>query len=436
MDNERNDVPQEIEYNPMPPVKKSKKPLAVPAWATIICVLIAVVVTFLTTFCLLNDRYETDLKKFKSQRSSVNSALGSLYSNIDEISNLIEKHYIYDVNYKEMTEDVLLDFMLNTGDRYGYYHTKEEWEEEENTSEGNSVGIGIRIVPVYTDESRLKINGLMIVHVMANTPASEAGFEDGDFIVEIDGKTLNGLTYSDALSLSLGEAGTKLEAKVERNGSLISISAIRGNYETETVTSKIIDGNVGYVKITEFYTITVDQFKKAVDKLIEDGCTSIVFDVRDNPGGELSAITKILDYILPEGPIVHIEEKNGAKITYKSGKECISDIKMAVLANGNTASAAELFTSALKDYEYAKIIGKQTYGKGCGQNLYKISTGGVVRITSFLYSPPFSENFDGVGIIPDIDVDLSDEFKGVNLYTLKYEDDAQLIAAVDYLTSK
>ena len=439
MDNERNDEQREVQYNPMPNVKKSKKPLSVPPWATIICVLIAVIVTFQTTYCLLNDNYNTEIKKFKSQMSKANSELGSMYNIMDEIAEIYDKNYIYDVDYKDLKDKVLLDYVLEMGDRYGYYHTKEEWEEDENTSNGNSVGVGIRINPVYSGNSGGGLRGLLIVYVMSNTPASKAGFEQGDVIIELDGKSLEGMTYSEALNLSLGEKGTTLNAKVERNGSIISVSVVRDTYETETVISSTIEKGgkkIGLVKITEFYQITATQFINAVNDLLDSGCDSIIFDVRNNPGGELDSILKILDFILPEGPVVHIKEASGVKITYRSGKDCICDVDMVVLANSDTASAAELFTSALKDYDYAKIIGTTTYGKGCGQNLVRLNNGAVLRVTAFLYYPPYSDNFDGVGVIPDIEVDLEGDAKKTNLYLLKYEDDAQLQAAVEYLISK
>jgi len=179
--------------------------------------------------------------------------------------------------------------------------------------------------------------------------------------------------------------------------------------------------------------ITVSQFKNAVKALIDDGVDGFVFDVRDNPGGELAAICEILDFLLPEGPIAHIIGADGEERQVYTSNASEIDLPMTVLVNGNTASAAELFTSALRDYDKAEIVGTLTYGKGCGQEGFYLTDGSVVFITSFFYNPPFSDNYDGIGITPDIEVELPEELQNQNLFLIDHEEDTQLAAALGAL---
>jgi carboxyl-terminal processing protease len=170
-----------------------------------------------------------------------------------------------------------------------------------------------------------------------------------------------------------------------------------------------------------------------MESLQKQGCEKFIFDLRGNPGGELNSVVAMLDYLLPEGPIVHILDSNkNVTNVYKSDK---NDVKgeMVVLTDGLTASAAELFTSALRDYEKATLIGTKTYGKGCGQSFHPLSNGGLITVTSFYYNPPFGENYDGIGIYPDIEVELPEEYRNTNTLIIPQESDTQLNAALEEL---
>jgi carboxyl-terminal processing protease len=171
-----------------------------------------------------------------------------------------------------------------------------------------------------------------------------------------------------------------------------------------------------------------------MEDLKTKGCEKFIFDLRGNPGGELGSVVSILDYLLPKGPIVHIldGDKNVTEV-YESDENEVTG-EMIVLTNGRTASAGELFTSALRDYNKATLIGTKTYGKGCGQRFHQLSNGSLISITSFFYNPPFGENYDGVGIYPDIEVELPDEYKNKNTLVIPRESDTQLSAALSELT--
>lgn len=401
----------------MPEKKKGEHKVSV--GMTIVLVLFAILFTFQATYVTLTAKYKLELNKTKETVSN--------FSLLLEAYELFKENYVYDID-----DENLLNYMLyafSAEDQYSSYLTPEEFSAMYLESAGNASGIGVYVS--YADDC------IKVAHVMAGSPAESAGILFGDNIVAVGGNLVSDVGYNEAVNLVSGEKGTDVVLTVERDGKEIEITVTRGDYTPETVVYSAIEENnqkIGYIKILQFDQITVTQFKTAVEMLCSDGCEKLVFDLRDNPGGELDAIVEILDYLLPEGPIVRILDADKKETyTYRSDKNEI-EMPMSVLVNGNTASAAELFTSALRDYEKAAIVGEKTYGKGCGQSYQPLSNGGYISITSFFYNPPFGENYDGVGIYPDIEVELPEEYEDENLFFVPYESDTQLKAAIAYLT--
>ena len=192
--------------------------------------------------------------------------------------------------------------------------------------------------------------------------------------------------------------------------------------------------SIGIIKILQFDTKTPEQFKTAVENLRAEGAVKFIFDVRNNSGGELNSVVSILDYLLPEGPVIRITDSDGNETTMDS-KEGELDFPMMVLVNRNTASAAELFAAALRDYNKADLVGVQTYGKGSMQTIVRLADNSALRVTYKMYSPPFSENYNGVGLTPDYIIELSDEAAKKNIYTIKDSEDNQLQEAVLRITN-
>ena len=193
------------------------------------------------------------------------------------------------------------------------------------------------------------------------------------------------------------------------------------------------ESDIGIIKILQFDLKNApEQFIAAIDDLTQSGVDKLIFDVRYNPGGELDSITQILDYILPEGPIIRTIDRNGKWDTIYSNSASL-DMPMAVLVNGSTASAAELFTSALRDYGKSITVGTQTYGKGTMQSVIQLEDGSAISISTKMYYPPFSDNYEGVGIKPDIEIEMADDVKHINIYKLTDQQDTQLQAAVEAL---
>lgn len=402
-----------------------RKPKKISLVLSIFLIVLAVLVTFQTTYIIASVNYNAKLNEERGELAK--------YKDLFDMIDIFKENYIYDVDSDTINDALLHAYAYYSGDDYAIYYNAEEWADFSAKMSGNSVGIGVYIV--QTDD------GIEIVYVMQSSPAMEAGMKKGDVIVAIDGKRIADIGYNDAVSLVAGTAGTEVTLTVRRDGAEQDITVTRNNYEAQTVIANEYerDGKkIAHINITNFYSVTPKQFKAAVEAALADGCESLIFDVRGNPGGELSAVCSMLDYLLPEGPIVRIFGKKDNELvleqTYKSDASEI-DVPMVVLANENSASAAELFTSALRDYGKVTIVGANTYGKGCGQSGFGVGSG-VLMVTSFLYAPPFSDNFDGEGIAPDIAVEIADEYKNRNLMTLTEDEDAQLKAALDEAYSK
>ena len=432
------------------PKKGDENRVKVPLWIMIMSILVAMTIVFQTTYIVLTDIYDRELNAYRvyalsenERTSAISEKLGTAYSVMDQITELFEKNYIYDIDVDTIAEDIIYYYVAATGDDYAQYYSLEDYLDMMSDSAGNSVGIGTYITYGY-DDSGLDaygniIKGIHIAYVMSGSPAEKAGVRVGDVIVAVDGQSIAGLYYEDAVDLVKGDIGTTVTLTVERDGSKMNIPVVRNTYAAETVIYRTIeqDGHkIGYLRLIHFYDVTFDQFEAGVEALLADGCEGIVFDLRANGGGFLDSVRSVLDYILPEGPIVKIVFADKTSTVVTSDSSCMEKIPMVVLVDNNTASAAELFTAALMDYDYATVMGIKTYGKGCGQNFFRLKNGGYIKLTSFLYNPPFSENYDGVGITPDIVVERAEELKKKNLFYITYDEDNQLKAAVENILNK
>ncbi len=330
------------------------------------------------------------------------------------------------------------------GDYYAYYYSPDDYGDYGDDLEGEYTGIGVSVS--VNEEGYAEI-----LNVFPGSPAEEVGMLPGDVLIAVGGEDFARNGYNKAVDRTRGEAGTSVSLTVRRGASELDFTVVRRPVTEVTVDSRMIGEDVGYIRIISFNERTYEQFVAAHRALDAQGAASFVFDVRYNPGGTLNSVVAILEYILPDGPIVRMNYKNdGDDATVSS----IYDIHtgymngdtrvyyenhaitepMVVLTNGGTASAGELFTSALNDYDVATVVGETTYGKGVGQSSLPLANDGSYLVfTVFYYDPPFTGNYKGVGITPDVAVSLSEEAAGVNIYKLPYEQDAQLQYAVGHL---
>lgn len=353
-----------------------------------------------------------------------------LYVKIAEIDSIVQEHFVDQATVdKEALFDAMSEgYIAGLNDKYAAYYTPAELQKEQQENQGILVGIGVSFTK---DESGyIKINS-----VYNASPASESGLQKDDLIVKIGDQDVALLGYEEAANQISGEAGTKVKITYRRNGEDKDLELVRKKVEIPSVTHRMIGGN-GYIQITGFNAATVKQFEKAMNDCIKADAKGLIFDVRNNTGGTLDSVQEILDKLLPAGVIAYQRNQSGTQeVLGKKSDASEVDLPMVVLTNGNTASAAELFVSALRDYEKAKSVGTITYGKGIMQDMYTLSDGSAIRITTAYFDPPKSENFNGVGIKPDFPVTLTaDQEKNFDL--LNENSDPQLKKAIEVVSAQ
>lgn len=323
-----------------------------------------------------------------------------------EIQNIIEEEFLYgeDVKKEDLRNMSLKGYVAGLGDPYSVYYDKDETKELFESTEGRYAGIGALMAQ---DQATKEIS---IEEVYKDSPAEKAGMKAGDILLTIDGRNVTEMELSDVADLVKGEEGTSVSISVKRDGESIEMEVVRKIVETPTVEAEIKENQIGYLKISEFDTVTYDQFKTEMEELENDGIKGLIVDLRDNPGGNLDTVCEILDEFLPEGTIVYTEDKDGNRVETKESDEEHQFTKpLAVLVNEKSASASEVFTGAIQDYGTGTIVGTQTYGKGIVQTLYSLSDGSCLKITTAQYFTPNGRNIHGTGITPDIVLEKTDD---------------------------
>ncbi|MBQ1283433.1 MAG: PDZ domain-containing protein [Clostridia bacterium] len=319
-----------------------------------------------------------------------------------EIKSLIDDYFVEEISDGELADGMALGAIYSLDDRYSAYFTAEEYSKVLDNNEGLGAGIGVDVTK-HPDTGNI-----YVINVYNGSPAEAAGFKSGDSIVSVDGKNVADLGFDSAVALIGGKEGTVCKIGVLRDGEETVLEPVRGRYVMTSVYYHMID-TVGYIQSTDFNTATVAQFKDAVSDVTDKGATALIFDVRQNSGGTLDSVEKILDIILPEGDVVSATYKNGnKKVLFSSDKNEI-DLPMTVLCNEKTASAAELFAAAIRDFGKGKLVGETTYGKGVMQRTFGLSDGSAVRLTIAYFNPPSGINFNGEGLTPDVSVELTDD---------------------------
>lgn len=321
------------------------------------------------------------------------------------IYDTLKEHYVDDIGEDELYEGIFSGMVNYTTDQYSYYIPAESYEDFVSGTSGEYVGIGI-VVSVDENEN------IAIQYVMEGSPAEAAGILPGDILVAVDGVEASLENYYDVIDMVKGEEGTTVDIKIYRPDQALTLEKTveRANIDTVTVSSAMMDDNIGYIRISEFDSVTYDQFKAALNELNSQGMKGVIMDVRDNPGGLLTSVTAVLDELLSEGIITYTEDKYGNKeYEYSTGDGI--DIPVVVLTNGLSASAAELFTAALKDRGVGSVVGETTYGKGIVQTTFPLSDGSAVKITTAKYYTPSGVCIQGVGVEPDYEIKALPDFE-------------------------
>lgn len=356
-----------------------------------------------------------------------NEFLESVMNKVGVMQSMLEKEYYYEMDYEAAANAMYKGYMAYIGDQYGYYYDEEDFVSLTQESSGTYCGIGAT-VQQDPDTGYIKI-----VKPFKNGPAFEAGIRTNDYITEIAGEDVSQMDLNNAVAIMKGEAGTTVKVKILRDGEEMTFDIVRREIEIETVEYEMLEDKIGYVAVSSFEGKTSEHFAEAIDELMDQGAKGIVVDLRDNGGGLLTAVVEMLDYLLPKGVLVYTEDKDGQKVYERSDESCV-DIPMAILINGNSASASEVFTGAMQDYEAATVVGETSFGKGIVQTVRSLGDGTAIKYTTSAYYTPNGRNIHGTGIDPDIEVSLPEDEEAYEDGVLKREYDTQLEKAVEVLT--
>ena len=348
-------------------------------------------------------------------------------SKLDQLADLIEERFIGESDRKVYEDAAAVAMVDALGDEWSYYIPADQMQAHTETVNNAYVGIGITIV-VMEDGS-----GFQITKVNEGGPADQVGMEPGDVIIGIEGQSAAGMTAEEARDLVRGEENTIVNLTVRRGAKEIAFSVTRMEVLTPVAVGQMLEGQIGLITITNFDARCFDESKAAIESLLEQGAESLIFDVRNNPGGYKHELVALLDYLLPEGPLFRSEMYDGKSAVDESDASCL-EIPMAVLVNENSFSAAEFFAAALSEYEAAVVVGQQTYGKGYFQTTIYLNDGSAVGLSVGKYTTPNGVSLAGVGITPDVVVDVDDDaFFRIYAGTMAPEEDPQIQAAVDAL---
>lgn len=348
---------------------------------------------------------------------------------LDEIYSYMNIYYYEDYEIEDIQKALCDGLVKGLKDPYSVYYTQEEYLDAQINTSGVFCGIGAGLVQ---DKNTMQVT---ISKVYRGTPAEEAGLLDGDKILSVDGIDATSMELDALVREIRGEEGTTTHMVIlrEETQETLEFDVERRNVELPSVEGEMIDDTIGYIRLTGFQDKTDEQFHAMVEKLNKEGMKGLVIDLRDNPGGMLSSVINIMDEILPEGLITYVEDPYGNRQEYKSDAACI-DIPMVVLVNENSASASEIFAGAIKDYEYATLVGKKTFGKGIVQTIIRLSDGDALKLTTSKYYTPKGNYIHGVGIEPDAEIDY--EYSGPEEAPYEKEYDSQYLQALSILQQK
>lgn len=348
-------------------------------------------------------------------------------SKLTRLESVIKERFIGEVD-ETAIEDAAADAMVNAlGDRWSYYIPASEMMSYNAQMSNSYVGIGVTI-SVQEDGT------FLVQQVVAGGPAEAAGILPGDLFTGVDGTDCAGLSLSEVSAMVRGEENTDVVITVLRDGQTVDLTVTRAYFETAVATARMLDGNIGLIRIVNFDSRCARETIAAIEDMIDQGATALIFDVRFNPGGYQSELVEVLDYLLPEGPLFRSVDYRGRESVDESDADCI-ELPMAVLLNGDSYSAAEFFGAALSEYGVAVTVGEKTCGKGYFQTTIDLGDGSAVGLSVGKYFTPNGVSLADVGITPDVEVPV-DEETAAKIYAgiLAPEDDPQLQAAIQALS--
>lgn len=385
-------------------------------YKTIMLIIVAVFLTFIiTTICITNNVVLT-----------YSSRGDTLSKSIDYIDKILDKYYLNDIDEEKLKETALQGYVAGLGDPYTQYIPKNEMEEYTTALMGNYVGIGIYMA------ANTEKNTIEVIMPIKGSPAEEAGILSGDTIISVDGIKCTGEDIDIVADNIKGKEGTTVKLEILRAQEIKTFEIIRRKVVTNPVIAEKLENNIGYVQITSFDEQTAEDFKLKFEELKNQGIESLIIDLRNNGGGLLDESLKIADYIVPKGKdlLITVNKNEKEKIT-KAEEDILIDMPIVVLVNKNSASASEVLAGALKDLDEATIVGTITYGKGVIQQLLTLRNGAGLKVTVEEYYTPNRNKINGIGIEPDVVVELPETV--LNALYVEKDEDTQLQKAIEIL---
>ena len=349
----------------------------------------------------------------------------------NQLYNTIDDYYLNEIDNNKIQDGIYKGMVDSLGDQYTVYYTADEYKQFTTASSGTYCGIGVAV------SQNVTTGAITIVKTFKKGSGAEEGMLPGDVIYKVAGKKIEGLELSKVVSQIKGEEGTFVKVTVLRNGKEIEFNLERRQLEIDTVTYRMEekDGKkIGYIAVSEFDEVTASQFKSALKDLEKEGMQGLVIDLRDNPGGLLDVTCEMLDRMIKKGILVYTVDKNGKRVDEEATDNLSFDKPVAILVNGNSASASEVFSGAMKDYKAATLVGTNTFGKGIVQSIVPFEDGTAMKVTVSKYYTPNGVNIHGTGIKPDVVEELNKE--ALKDGKLERKEDNQLDKALDVVVKE
>ncbi len=406
--------------------KRFWKGVFIGALGMLLTISVIIGVLFMSDSLIISIIPNTSTNASQSEAVPISTAV---QSKLDILEKYVKSSFLFDIDEEELANGVYKGYVAALNDPYSEYYTKEEYEEMNESIDGTYYGIGVMV----TSDSEGRVS---VVRVFENCPGAQAGILPNDYIVKVGDVEVTGMDLNEVVGYIKGAEGTTVKITVyrESDSEYHEMEVERRNVENPTVEHEMLENQIGYIQITEFDKVTVSQFQNALQDLENQGMKGLIIDIRSNPGGLLKTVVEILQGILPEGTIVYTQDKNGEGETYTSEGKTPFTKPMAVLINGNSASAAEIFAGAIKDYKLGTLIGTTTFGKGIVQTVLPLSDGSALKMTVSRYYTPSGVCIHETGIAPDIEVTLDESLQ--QQITIEKSQDTQLQKAIEVINGQ
>jgi len=348
---------------------------------------------------------------------------------LNKIQNLIEQRFIGQADMAA-AQDAAADAMVNAlGDRWSYYVSTTEYEAHQQSKENSYVGIGVTVT------AREDGTGIEVIQLEPDGPAKEAGILPGDILIAVDGQSIANMTVAEASNLIGGKEGTEVSLTLLRNGEQLVLSVERRKILSQIVTTQMLPGQIGYLRLKNFNDRSAEETIGGIEALLEQGAQKLILDMRYNPGGYVLEMVEVLDYLLPKGVLFRSVNYRGTESAEESDEACL-EMPMVVMVNGGSYSAAEFFAAALREYEWATVVGEKTTGKGYFQNTFDLGDGSALGLSVGKYFTPNGVSLaETGGLVPDVEVPVEQETASL-IYSqlLDPAEDPQVLAAMEQLT--